>query len=433
MTPARPFGYLRYNPDEVGDPGALLAPPYDVVDEGQRAALVARSPYQSMFLELPEGGDNTAAARLLQQWIEDDVLELGEVGVAFIRQRYVGPDGVRRTRSGVVCEVPLSEFGEGTVLPHEQTFEAPRRQRLELMKATGANISPVFLVYHDPTRSLDDLFASVTDDAPDFTSIDDDGTQTAVWFVTDVSVLEQFEGAVEPYPLLIADGHHRYTAALAFREQARANGPLLRVAGGVDTALPPHTDSSGPDGVLAVVANSADPGMLVFPTHRVLHGVDANDLEEFVVGSGALRETTFEDARSAYEALLSLPVPGFVAVQPDAVRLLAAHDPGDLEIANPGRSQDYRSLDVVALHSLVVDGGAVLADKADRISYTRSFDEAVELVQREPRTIAFLVRGADVETVHAVAAHGELLPQKSTYFYPKVPTGVLFRLLEHPA
>ncbi len=435
MATARAFPYLRYDHDEVGDPGRLLAPPYDVVDDAGRAALAAESPNQSILLELPEGGDPANAGALLREWIDEGVLEVGEVGVAVVRQRFVGPDGVRRTRTAVCCEVQLHAFDEGVVLPHERTFDAPRIARTELMRATGANISPVFLAYHDPSASLVDLFASVTDDEPDYTSIDGDGTQTAVWFVQDVSLCEAFEQAVAPHALLIADGHHRYTAALAYRDEVvGASRPKLVVAGGSDHMGPEHTSSSWHDGVLAMVVNSSDPGIVVFPTHRVLRGVDAARLDRFVVEAGAFTEQDFgSDVTAAMAALETLDVPGIVAYGGGrGARLLSVPDALDMQLAAPDSCDASRGLDVTALHALLIDGGACLVEHASGgIKYTRVLDEAVALVDEAPGdTLAFLMRGADPAAIHEVARAGELLPQKSTYYFPKVPTGVLFRAVD---
>ena len=435
MATARAFPYLRYDHDEVGDPGRLLAPPYDVVDDAGRAALAAESPHQSILLELPEDGDPANAGKLLREWIAEGVLDVGEVGVAVVRQRFVGPDGVRRTRTAVCCEVQLHAFDEGVVLPHERTFDAPRIARTELMRATGANISPVFLAYHDPSKSLVDLFASVTDEEPDATSIDDDGTQTAVWFVEDVSLCEAFEQAVAPHPLLIADGHHRYTAALAYRDEVvGASRPKLVVAGGSDHMGPEHTSSSWHDGVLAMVVNSSDPGIVVFPTHRVLRGVDGARLERFVVEAGAFEQQDFgTDVPAAMAALEALDVPGIVAYGGGhGARLLSVPDPLDLQLAAPDSCDASRALDVTALHALLIDGGACLVEHASGgIAYTRVLDEALAMVDGAPSdTLAFLMRGADPAAIHEVARAGELLPQKSTYYFPKVPTGVLFRAVD---
>ncbi|MCB0878885.1 MAG: DUF1015 domain-containing protein [Thermoleophilia bacterium] len=435
MATARAFPYLRYDADTTGDPGRLLAPPYDVVNDDGRAALAAESPHQSILVELPEGGDPRNAAALLREWIDEGVLMAGEVGVAVVRQRFVGPDGVRRSRTAVCCEVQLHDFAEQVVLPHERTFDAPRIARTELMRVTGANISPVFLAYHDPERSLVDLFASVTDEEPDFTATDADGTQTAVWFVEDVSLCEAFEQAVEPHQLLIADGHHRYTAALAYRDEiVGAQRPKLVVAGGSDHLGPQHTSSSWHQGVLAMVVNSADPGIEVFPTHRVLRGVDAARLDRFVVESGALAEQDFgDDVDAAVAALEDLDVPGFVALGGGrGARLLSVPDELDMQLAAPDSCDAARGLDVLALHALVIDGGACLVEHASGgISYTRVLQEAREAVAAAPAdTLALLMRGADPAAIHAVAAAGELLPQKSTYYFPKVPTGVLFRAVD---
>ncbi|MCW2927088.1 MAG: hypothetical protein JWM86_1056 [Thermoleophilia bacterium] len=435
MATARAFPLLRYDVDTVGDPGRLLAPPYDVVDEAGRAALAEGSAHQSILLELPEGGDPERAGELLRSWIDEDVLEAGDVGVAVVRQRFVGPDGVRRTRTAVCCEVGLHEFDERVVLPHERTFEAPRRARAELMRATGANISPVFLAYHDPSTSIVDMFASVTDDEPDFTSVDGDGTQTAVWFVSDVSLCSVFEQAVAPHPLLIADGHHRYTAALEYRAQLTGAGkPRLVVAGGSDHMGPQHTSSSWENGVLAMVVNSADPGICVFPTHRVLRGVDPARLERFVVEAGAFEEEDFgTDVTAAMAALEGLETPGFVAYGGGrGARLLRVPDPLDMELAAPDSCEASRALDVTALHALVIDGGACLVEHATGgTAYTRSLEEALAWVDAAPAdTLGFLMRGADPAAIHAVAEAGEVLPQKSTYYFPKVPTGVAFRAVD---
>jgi uncharacterized protein (DUF1015 family) len=437
MATARAFPYLRYDPDEVTDPGALLAPPYDVVDDAGRAALAAASPHQSILVELPEGGDPQRSADLLREWLDEGVLEAGEVGVAVVRQRFVGPDGVRRTRTAVCCEVQLHDFSEGIVLPHERTFDAPRIARTELMRVTKSNISPVLLAYHDSSRSLVDLFASVTDEEPEFTSVDGDGTQTAVWFVQDVSLCEAFEQAVTPHQLLIADGHHRYTAALAYRDEiVGATRPKLVVAGGSDHVGPEHTSSSWHDGVLAMVVNSADPGIQVFPTHRVLRGVDAARLDRFVVESGAFEQEEFgDDLDAAMAALESLDVPGVVVIGGGAdrgARLLRVPDALDMQLAAPDSCDASRALDVTALHALLIDGGACLVEHASGgIAYTRVLAEAVAMVEAAPAdTLAFCMRGADPAAIHAVAAAGELLPQKSTYYFPKVPTGVAFRAVD---
>jgi uncharacterized protein (DUF1015 family) len=435
MATARAFPYIAYDPETAGDPGALLAPPYDVVDDAGRARLAADSPHQSILLELPEGGDPANAAALLRAWLDEGVLEAGEVGVALVRQRFVGPDGVRRTRTAVCCEVGLHDFAEGVVLPHERTFDAPRIARTELMRVTGANISPVLLAYHDPDRSLVDLFSSITDEQPDFTATDDDGTQTAVWLVQDVALCEAFEQAVQPHELLIADGHHRYTAALAYRDEiVGAERPKLVVAGGSDHVGPQHTSSSWHQGVLAMVVNSADPGIEVFPTHRILRGVDAARLDRFVVEAGAIAEQDFgDDVDAALAALEQLDVPGVVALGGGkGPRLLSVPDELDLQLAAPDSCDAARQLDVLALHSLIIDGGACLIEHASGgMAYTRSLQEAREAAAPSPAdTLVFLMRGADPAAILEVAKAGELLPQKSTYYFPKVPTGVLFRAVD---
>jgi len=196
---------------------------------------------------------------------------------------------------------------------------------------------------------------------------------------------------------------------------------------------PPQTSSSWHDGVLAMVVNSADPGICVFPTHRILHGIDPARLDRFVVEAGAFREEEFDGVEAALEALEALEAPGIVAIGGGkGPRLLSVPDPVDLQLAAPDSCDAARRLDVLALHSLLIDGGACLADHAaGGMKYTRSLDEAQAWVANDPATtLGFLMRGADPALILEVAQAGELLPQKSTYYYPKVPTGVAFRAVD---
>ncbi|MCW2971765.1 MAG: hypothetical protein JWN72_38 [Thermoleophilia bacterium] len=432
MAEARAFPIIRYDADVVGDPGRLLAPPYDVVTTEQRDAIALGSVHQAMNVEVPADGFSSTSGRLLRDWLESGALAAGEVGVAVVRQRFVGPDGVRRERTAVCCEVGLAPFGSGVVLPHERTFDGPRKARTELMRGTGANVSPVFLAYHDPERSLVDLFASVTDEEPDFTGTDADGTQSAVWFVTDIALTDAFTAAVEPHALLIADGHHRYTAALEYQQEANARRPHLVEAGGTDYVGPPHTSSSWENGVLAMVVNSADPGIVVFPTHRIVRGVDPARLDRFIVEAGAFADQEFATVEEATAALALLDAPGFVVLGGGRpIRLLSVPDELDMQLAAPDSADAARQLDVLALHALLLDGGAVLTDHlaaGGGVSYTRVLDEAVAAAG--PDTLVFVMREIDPMLIHAVAEAGELLPQKSTYYYPKVPTGVAYRAVD---
>lgn len=430
MSVARAFPILRYNPDVAGDPGVLLAPPYDVIDDEEWHNLADMSRYQSVLIEAPDNSDAIGAAHLFRRWLQEDAIENAGAGIVVVKQRFVGPDGIRRSRVGVLCEARLDEPGRGTVFGHEQVFDGPVRGRLDLLRETEANISPVFLVYNDPERTLTDLVSSVTDDEPDFTAVSADGTQIAVWFVIDPAVCELFESAVAPHPMLIADGHHRYCAALAHCEEIRTQAPTLSVVGGTSVSLPPHTDSSGANGVLVYVTNSAEEGIAVFPTHRILNGVSMSRLDEFVVGSGVFAAEDFADAPAALKGLEALTIPGFIAIGSGRVRLLSVPDVSDMELACPDTSDAWRTLDVTALHSLVIDGGATLIRDAHGVAYTHSAEEAAAAAINSDDRVAFLLRPIDVRKVHEIAAAGERLPHKSTYFFPKVPTGVAFRSLD---
>ncbi len=353
MAEIKPFRAVRYG-EQAGALDALVAPPYDVLSPEEREQYASRSPHNVVHLTLPD--DEVEAGGLWRDWRGDGTLvDEDEPGYWWLSQDYVGPDGVARTREGLVASLRAEPYEERVVLPHEQTHRGPKEGRLRLLRAVRAQLEPLFFLYEGepPVRR--------PDRAPD---LETEGVQ--VWRLPPNGIAEAFAGR----QLLIADGHHRYETALAFHEET----------GTPESAY-----------LLAVLVSLDDPGLMIFPTHRVLREITRPD-------------PTHDDIDVALHDLERQP-------RGRASGVLYA---GDRRITM--LSGDEGQLDVELTDELSRGG----------ISYTPSLDEAVTRVERGEAEGALLVRPAGIDDVFTRAREGRLMPQKSTYFYPKLVSGLLF-------
>jgi len=333
-----PFRALRYDTGTAGPLERLVAPPYDVISPQQRESYLARSAYNVVHLTLPDSEEQ--AARDLADWRARGVLSQEHELYWWVAQDYVGPDGVARTREGFAASVPVTPYGAGDVLPHERTHAGPKEGRLRLLRATQTQLEPIFLLYDAPP-----VFARPeTEPAVD---VEESGVRTRMWPV---------EGGAETIetPLLIADGHHRYETAVAYR----AENPAAT-----------HT--------FAILVSSRAPGLEIFPTHRVVQRVG--------------------------------DVPGE-------------------RVAGPGDGVTlYRDGAYIRVESADDFGPRVVESFApEGVSYTAYADEAIAAVNRGDAAAAFLLQPVTVEQVAGFARAGETMPQKSTFFFPKLTSGLLF-------
>jgi uncharacterized protein (DUF1015 family) len=341
MPTVRPFRALRYDESVAGPLDRLVAPPYDVIDDDGLREYLARSPYNVVHLTLGESAE--ASARDLAEWRGDGALVEAPEAYWWVAQDYVGPDGVARTREGFAASVEATPYAAGQVLPHERTHAGPKEGRLRLLRATRTQLEPIFLLYDaDPVLSRPD-----GDPAMDVT---DGGVRTRVW------PIEAGELTIDA-PLLIADGHHRYETAVAFREEE-----------------PEATHT------FAILVSSRSPGLEIFPTHRLVQGV------------GDVPGTPVDG-----------PGDGVVLYRDGAYLRVETDDD-----FGPG-----------VVESLAPEG----------VGYTAYADEAVAAVDRGDAAAAFLLEPVTVEQVARFAHAGQTMPQKSTFFYPKLTSGLLFHPL----
>src|SRR5262245_13369870 len=359
MAEIKPFRALRYDTEQAGPLEDLVAPPYDVIGPAEREEYLARSPYNVVHLTLPDSEEEAGVS--LRAWRESGVLTAEERGFWALSQEYVGPDGVARTRTGVVASLRVEPYESGTVLPHERTHRGPKEGRLRLLRATETQLEPIFLLYEGSAP-----FAIPARD-PEL-EVEVEGAQ--LWRLEDDGIAEAFAGR----RLLIADGHHRYETALAYHEEV-------------------GTPESGY--LMVVLVSLEDPGLTIFPTHRVFQQPPA----------GMLAGEKRDDPGSALEELGGLERDRAVVVVYD----------GETELAVDGAGE----LDVQLVDRLGQEG----------LTYTAAWREAVRAVDAGEAAVAVLMRPTRIEDVFEVAARGETMPQKSTYFYPKLVSGLLFHPL----
>jgi uncharacterized protein (DUF1015 family) len=412
-----PIQAVHYDLGKVGSLSDVVAPPYDVIDDAQRAELASRSPYNVVELDLPRdpGGADPYehAAELLTAWTGEGVLMRdAEPTIWALEQDYTAPDGSRLTRRGFLARVKLAPYGEG-IRPHERTQPGPKADRLRLTRATRHNLSPIFSLHPgDAWRHLEpalggDPWGEVTDG---------DGTTHRVWRIEDPAVHEAIATELAPGELLIADGHHRYETSLAYQREVGEGGPA--------------------DYVLMALVSLEDPGLTVFPTHRLISGLPEDPAKQQALGTGLkdlfeIEEVPTDQADPA--GAEGVGVFGYVDSHfKRAYRLRLASNPA-LDQALAGRSEAYRTLDAAILEELVLKGvlGMSTDDIAAKrgIGYTPSIDDALSKLDAGDYQAAFLLRPTPIDQVREVAAAGETMPPKSTYFFPKLLTGLVFNPL----
>lgn len=428
MAEIQPLTALHYDPAVAGSLQQLVAPPYDVIDAADRAALVAQSPHNVVRVDLPEppdaGEDRYAhAAALLAEWIAEGVVTQDETPAIWaLTQDYSAPDGRQLTRRGFLCRVRVEEYGAGRIRPHERTHPGPKQDRLDLTRATTANLSPIFSLYSDPGNTAwSALTPHVRTSAPFGEATDADGTVNRLWRVTEPNAIETVVEAVAPAELLIADGHHRYETARAYAEEIGGEGPHRWV-------------------LMCLVALE-DPGLTVFPTHRLVTGIE-NDPERQEALDRTIRERFDVSELPDEGSLVPDPRRGDERVQigyMDAIArvpyLLSLNDDGEQAVDEllAGRSDPYRRLDTAVLEAVILKGALGMTDDQidhrDGLDYARDFGEAIDALGGGDFDAGFFMAPTPVEHVQEVAESGESMPPKSTYFFPKVPTGLVFNPL----
>src|SRR3954452_9045394 len=417
MADVQPLRALHYDQAVAGPLQDLVAPPYDVIDPEQRAQLAGRSPYNAVRIDLPEGDDPYAsAAQLLHEWQgANGVVRDDTPAIWALTQDYTGPDGQAKTRRGFFARVRVEEYGPGRIRPHERTHPGPKEDRLNLTRATKSNLSPIFSLYSDPQGAAWRALEPFTENQPYGEATDEDGTHNRLWRIDDPDAIAAVQDATRDAELLIADGHHRYETARVYADEIGGDGEHRYV-------------------LMNLVAMQ-DEGLTVFPTHRLVSNTTPETQEAL---AGALREH-FDI--QPLDSLDELPPPtgngpltmGYVDSHFKQPYRLTLKDQAIADDALAEFPEPYRRLDTAVLETLLLKGPLGLTDDdidhQHGLSYSRTDDEATAMVTRGEVDLAFFLRPSPVGQVQEIAATGVNMPPKSTYFFPKVPTGLLFNPL----
>jgi uncharacterized protein (DUF1015 family) len=416
MAEIQPLRALHYDLRAVGSLDAVAAPPYDVIDDEMRAELVARSPCNVVEVDLPvdPGGDDPYlhAQTTFEAWRQQGiVVQDREPAIWPATQDYETPDGERCMRRGFLCRVRVEDYGPGRIRPHERTQPGPKEDRLRLTRATRANLSPIFSLFPDREGAAWEALAASTEEPPFGSATDAGGATTTVWRCADPAAIAAVQDVLARGELLIADGHHRYETARVYAEEVGGEGE--------------HRYT------LMFLCSMSDPGLTVLPTHRLLTGLDGKReaLREAIERDFEVRPVAPDDLAPGQGGPIE-----FGYVEGAEHLRLALRDPSVADRVLAGKPDAYRRLDTALLEALILKEALGMSEddiaRQNGVTYAKRAADAVAAVESGRADAAFLLRATPVEAVRAVAEAGESMPPKSTFFHPKVPTGLLFNPLE---
>lgn len=419
-----PFRGVLYHPDLLQQAEKVICPPYDIISSAQQQSLYHRSEFNAIRLELPlEENPYDAAAARLKNWLASGELQLdSEPAIYPYFQTFEDLEGKSHVRHGFFAAMRLHEFSENKVLRHEKTLSAPKADRLNLFRATRTNISPIFGLYADENRTLDKLMQAYAEAHEPLLDATVQGVRNRLWRITDAALVAQFRQTLLNRPAYIADGHHRYDTGINYRNERMA-------------ANPTHTGNEPYNFIFTCLTNIYDEGLIIFPLHRVLHSVADFNAEQLKVQLSeffSITELNSEDELKNYlDSATSSYTYGVVTtgalygitLKGDAASLLGAQCP-----------EAVAELGVVVLHEVVLHKLLGISHEAmaeqRNLFYVTGLSEVFHAVACRTAQAGFVVKPTTVQQVLDVSASGEVMPQKSTFFYPKLMTGLLFNPLD---
>ncbi len=437
MAEVRPFKGYRYTTDET-DISTYCAPPYDVISEEQRDEYAAANPYNNVAIDLATGALDlktpnnryVTAASIWKDWREQGIVKQDGQEALYVIDQQFDVQGSIHCRTSFISEVKIHSFSERIILPHERTLPKALGDRWRLMQTTKANLSQVFSLFSEEGPEYAHIMAAVKMNAPTATATDKDGLVTRLWVVTDTELIGRFCEMLKDKKLIIADGHHRYTTALSYRDAYREE----RYGCMAEEAV--HHEGFDPDDphefVMMALSNMDDPQLVVLPCHRVASAFDCLDGVAFTqVLTRYFNVVPVDD-----DTPMTTKVPAFLFYTRDAgLQFAQLRTDMDIDdVVDVSRSRAWKSLDVAVLQERVLGPLFSISpdnpDSLDRIRFSKDASEAISWVDEGTGDVAFIMRPTRMDQLHAVTQAGETMPQKSTYFYPKIPSGLVYRQIE---
>jgi len=422
-----PFRGIHYTKRIVGDLAQVICPPYDVITPEQQKLYYEESSYNAIRLEFPAESQETTvdryqrAAITFQQWLKQGILQVDSVASFYLHDHHFEYSGEKRTRRGLIARVKLEPWGSG-IYPHEETFPKAKGDRLQLVQACQANFSPLLSLYHDSQQNISAILSRITQEKPLMSSqvkrsnLPDSKEAHTLWAITEPEIKWELNQLLSSQPLYIADGHHRYETALTYQQER--------------TKEQSATGKEAFNYVMLELVDFSDPGLVVLPLHRLVRGIAPSILE----GLEDQLKNFFVPESAPLEAIdYQLPTDsclGILGLQPGSLVVLKRRRDISLEAMMPGnRSRAYREFDVSILNHIILEKIMGLTQKED-IDYTVDLKEAHQHIKERKYQLAFLLNPPQPEMVSAIAGAKDRMPAKSTYFYPKLPAGLVINPLD---
>jgi uncharacterized protein (DUF1015 family) len=433
MIRIAPFRGLFYNQKKVRDLSKVVAPPYDVISKEEQERLYKKSPYNFIRLDLSQEPDSyPAVAQLLSEWLATGIFERDETpAIYFLSHRFKLKSGEQKIRDGFLALTELQDLSSGAIRPHEKTLDAPKEDRLKLMLACHAQLSPIFTLYSQPKQSINRMLAVEVEGVEPFMEIEqDNGEQCRLWRIANAELIEKVQQEMSDQQLLIADGHHRYEATLSYRDWMRRKRDQWNGREAFNF-------------IMAYFANINDDNVVILPTHRLVRGYAHKpflELEEalqtyfYVEQHPKTPEGKISFLKALKTAAKKHRVIGASFKRDPRYVILRLKNKRIMQRLAKDLSAPLRELDVSTLHLLILEHILGMTPdeqvKGENIRYSQDEDLVLQSLEKEDYQAAFILNATKAEEIQTIVAGGEKMPQKSTYFYPKLLSGLVVNKIE---
>lgn len=433
MVRIAPFRGVVYSQKKIRDLAKVIAPPYDVISKSEQERLYKKSPYNFVRLDLSQEADSyDAVAQTLNDWLAQGIFECDQQpAIYFLSQRFKLKGGEEKERLGFFALIELQDFTSGEIRPHEKTHDAPKQDRLKLMLACQAQLSPIFALYAQPKPTINRILAVAVEGVAPWLDVEqDNGDHCRLWRITDSAVIQKIQQEMRDQQLLIADGHHRYEATLSYRDHMRRERGQW-------------TGREAFNYVMVYCANMNDDNVVILPTHRLVRGYEHKpflELEEALQTYFYVEQhPKTPDGKVSFLKALKVAAKKYRVIGASFKRdprylILRLKNKRIMQRLAKDLSAPLRELDVSTLHLLILEHILGMApeqqESGDTVRYFDDEETILQTLEKEEFQAAFLLNAPKAEEVLAIAAAGEKLPQKSTYFYPKLSSGLIVNKLD---
>lgn len=432
MAIVKPLRGILYNLSRFKNLSDILTPPYDVISPKEQEKYYKLHPYNFIRLDLPKDYPNdnpkdniyTRAARTFYEWLETNILTQDNDPCFYLLEQEYMAGKEKHKRKGLILLVKLEELSDGSILPHERTFLGPKTDRLNMLRACNANFSQVFGLYSDPENQINNCLEEKTQFAPVVKAITNKNITNRLWKISDEKTISKITEAMKNKCIFIADGHHRYTTALIYRNEMRKL-----------SKKPPK--ESPFDYVSMFLVNMDNEDMTILPVHRLVKNISRFDIASFqkdLMQYFDIEILSFAELLKEMKKRESEHAFGLYSGEKTPYLLTLKNKEIINDLLGEKHTKEWKELDVSILHTLIIEKILGISkekiETEDCIKFTINKNEAVELVDKGDYQVAFFVNPTKIEQLKSIASNREVMPQKSTYFYPKIPSGLVINKLE---